>query len=84
MKINVTNNEKSIILKNLAIEINHYVVIFEITQLIDNKERIQEVHKITIYFINNISKRIYAFFVVSILFNLFFDNNIKQTSKFDI
>jgi len=57
MKVNVTNNKKSIILKNLAIKTNHYVVIFEIIQLINNNKRVREVHKTTIYFINKVIVR---------------------------
>jgi len=53
----VTRNEELIILQNSATRKNHYVVIFEVTQLIDNKERAREVYQTTITFINKVSAR---------------------------
>jgi len=41
-------------LKNLAIKKNYYIVIFEITQLINNKKRAQRVYRIIVNFINKI------------------------------
>jgi len=44
-------------LQNLATEKNHYIVVFEITQLIDNKECAREVYQTIITFINKVSAR---------------------------
>jgi len=44
-------------LQNLATEKNHYIVVFEITQLIDNKECAREVYQTIITFINKVNVR---------------------------
>jgi len=54
IKVSIIINKKLLILKNLIIKKNCYIVIFEITQLINNKKYIQKVYKTTIYSINKI------------------------------
>lgn len=72
VRASIFDNDSSMMLRNSILEKNHYVIIFDTTQLVDEKKRIRAIHDVIVTSINDVLAK------ESITFTYIYDNEIFE------